>query len=509
MSSNTANTKRIAKNTMFLYIRMLFLMIITFITSRIVLKILGVEDFGIYNVVGGLSSLFVFFRSSLANVTQRYLNIELGKNNIQGASNVFCLHQTIYIVIAIIIVIVAEILGLWLLYNKLVIPAYRFTAALWVFQLTVISMVVTILSVVYNSAIVAHEDMKIYSYTGIYEGLAKLGIAYAISLFGFDRLITFQFLNVFVSFSIFIFYFSYCRKRYSECFYHVYWNKKEAVEASSLVSWNTIGTIVWTINDQGINILLNMFFGPAVNAARGISFQVNHAVNTFGTSFLTSVNPQMVKSYATKDFEYLYKLFFSSSKYAAFLLWILCLPMMLCIDQFLNIWLVDVPEYTNTFVIWILAYSMVNILNQPIWTLSLAVGKLKYYILIGSSVFFMAFPISYVCLRMGYSPECVFITMFIVRIVYIIVVFNIIQKYISISKIQYLEKVLIPLVSVIMVSGTVGYSISNLFTHDIVGCIIICSLVGIITLTSIWFIGLTYSERQIAKDIAKKKLLKR
>ena len=488
---------------------MLFLMVVTFFTSRIILQNLGVDDFGIYNVVGGLSSLFVFFRSSLANVTQRYLNIELSKKDELGANSVFCLHLTIYIAIAVIVVIVAEIGGLWLLYNKLVIPPSRMTAAFWVFQFTVVSMAITILSVVYNSAIIAHENMKVYSYTGVIEGVVKLGIAYAISISRFDRLISFQFLLLVLSLSLFLFYFSYCKTRYAECRYHFYWNKNEALKASSMVGWNTIGTIVWSINDQGINILLNMFFGPAVNAARGLASQVNHAVNTLGTGFLTSVNPQMVKSYAAKDFDYLYKLFFASSKYSVYLLWVLCLPMMLCIDTVLNIWLVEVPEYTNVFVIWTLAYSLVNILNQPIWTLSLAVGELKYYVLIGSTVFLLAFPIAYVCLFLGCAPVSVFITLFAVRAVYMIVAFFIIQRYIPIPTYKYINQVLFPSILVVITSGLIGYFVSTLVPHNLIGCIIIGCIVEILIIGAIWLVGLNKSEKSTLHTFLTTKILKK
>lgn len=509
MVKDNLRSKRIVKNTVFLYFRMLFLMFVTFFTSRVILQNLGVTDFGIHNVVGGLSSMFVFFRSSLANVTQRYLNIELGKDNVQGAKEVFCLHQTIYIAIAIIVVVLAEIIGVWLIYNKLVIPEERVTAAFWVFQCTIVSMAITIISVVYDSAIIAHENMKVYSYVGIYEGLTKLAIAYLIGFIGFDRLIFFQLLLVLLALSIRLYYGWYCKRNYIECSYHIFWNQEKAKEAASLVSWNTVGTVVWTINDQGINILLNVFFGPAVNAARGISFQVNHAVNTFGTSFLKSVNPQIVKSYSSGDFEYLYKLFFSSSKYSAYLLWFLCLPVMLCIDTILDLWLVEVPPYTGAFTIWVLAYSIVNILNQPIWTLSLAVGKLKYYVLMGSGVFFLAFPIAYICLRMGYSPVSVFMTMFFVRIIYIIVVFNILKQYISLSSKEYSLRVLLPVSLTVLISGSVAWMFSSLISHSIVGCLIIGIISLVVVFATIWFVGLTNSERSVVIRVVNSKFLKR
>lgn len=494
-----SNNKRIIKNSLILNVRMIFLIFISFFTSRIVLQNLGIVDFGIQNVVGGLANMFVFFRSSLSNVTQRYLNIKLGANDIDGARSVFCIHQTIYIIISLFVFVFAETIGVWFLYNKLSIPPERITAAFWCFQITIVSMIITILSVVYDASIVAHEDMKIYSYVGMVEGLVKLGIAYAISITNFDRIIVYQLLLFFMAVGIRLFYSSYCSRNYLECKFHIMWNIRQIKEAAAMVGWNTIGTIVWSLNEQGINILLNVFFGPVVNAARAISYQVSNSMNHFTAGFLKSVNPQIIKTYAAKDFNYLFKLFFSSSKYAVFILWILCLPVMLGIDSILKLWLVKVPEYTAIFTIWVLAYSMVNVLNQPIWTLSLAIGKLKYYVLIGSGVFFLAFPIAYLCLELGYPPVSVFVTMFCVRGIYIFVVFSILRKYIAIPLSLYIYNVLFRCVSVIVVSGSICYIISRYIdSNSIIGLGLTCLMSLIVAVICICAIGLTQTERGFA-----------
>lgn len=499
------STGRVLKNTLYLYFRMLFLMFISFYTSRVILNNLGITDYGIYNVVGGLASMFVFFRSSLSNVTQRCLNIELGKNDIRAAQQVFCLHQTLYIVISILLVILLETLGMWFLYNKLVIPIERMTSAFWVFQFTIFSLVLTVLSVVYDSLIIAHEHMKIYSYVGIVEGIFKLIIAFLIGITVWNKLIVYALMLFLLSLGLRIFYSHYCHKHYKECRFSFAWNIDEIKEASSLVGWNTLGTMVWSLNEQGINILLNMFFGPAVNAARGLSQHLSHAVNNFGTNFYTSVRPQLVKSYASQDWNYLYKLFFSSSKFSVYLLWFFCLPLMLCIDEVLNIWLKEVPEYTDEFTIWILAYSLVNILNNPIWSLALAVGKLKCYILIGSSVFFLAFPLSYICLSLGYSPVSVFICLFVVRFVYIGVVINIIRRYIPISIKKYLKDVIIPVSIVVLVSGSVSYCISIWIGKGIINSIIIGMISWIVIGISVYFIGVKSNEKTLIMSYVKKK----
>ena len=485
---------------------MLFLMFVSFYTSRVILDKLGVQDFGIHNVVGGMATLFVFFRSSLSNVTQRYLNVEMGRGNLEEMKNVFCQHQTLYILIALVVFVIAETIGLWIVSYKLVIPPERKIAAMWVYQFTIISLMLTILSVVYDAAIIAHENMKIYSYVGIVEGMAKLMIAYSISVIPFDRLTTYAFLLMLVSVGLRIFYSYFCKTHYKECRYHFLWEKQRIKKIFSMVGWNTIGTAVWAVNSQGVNILLNIFCGPAVNAARGIAYQVNHAINNFGTQFYTSVRPQLVKSYASGNYDDLYKLFFSSSKYSVFLLWIFCLPMMLCVDTVLGLWLTTVPEHTGIFTILVLVYSLVNNLNNPIWSLALAIGELKQYVLIGSTVFLMSFPISWIFLFIGYPPESVFIVNIIVRSAYIYVVLMIINRYIPISLIKYFKSVLFPIIAVVTCSGSLSLMTSLFLTHSIVDRMIVCVICVITTILSIFTVGINNHERLVLITQVKKRL---
>lgn len=506
MSETASNNKRIAKNTLFLYFRMMFIMLITLYTSRVVLDKLGIVDYGINNVVGGLAGMFTFFSSSLANASQRFLNIELGKKDVLGAQRVFNQHFVIYLCFIAAVLLLAETVGLWFVLNKLVIPPERLTAAIWVYQFTIISLCVTLLGIIFNSVIIAHEDMKVYSYIGIYEGIAKLLIAFAISIVPFDRLICYAALLMCVSLSTQIFYACHCFKHYQECKLNLCWEKNAFKETFPLISWNLVGTAVYAINHQGTNLLLNMFFGPVVNAARAVSMQINHAIMNFGTSFYTSVRPQITKSYAAGDFEYMNKLFFYSSKYSVFLLWMLCLPVMLNIEQILHIWLVDIPEYTGIFTIWILAYSMVDILNNPIWSIALSVGKLKKYISIGSSVFLCAFPISYVCLKMGTSPTSVFIILFLVRLVYLFVVIKIIRTYISFSLKEYLHKVILKSLGVLTISGLLSLVIGSFMPQTFIGLILNVGVCLFVIASTIWFLGVNRKERITFKTAILKKL---
>lgn len=500
--------KRLIKNTLFLYARMLFVMFVAFFTSRVVLDKLGVEDFGINNVVGGLAVMFVFFSSSMSNATQRFLNFELGKNDVDGAKKVFNQHLFIYGLILIVVLIAAETFGLWFVKNKLTIPENRMFAAVCVYQFTIASLCFTLLGVVFNSMIIAHEDMKIYSYLGIAEGLLKLGIAYLISVVSFDKLIFYSFALALLIVLVQFFYAIYCFRNYSECSFQWSWDKKQFKSTFAFLGWNTVGTAVYAINSQGVNILLNMFFGPVVNAARGVAYQIDNAVNNFSNNFFTAVRPQITKAYAAQDFEYLNRLFFQSSKYSFFLLWVLCLPIMMCSKTLLSLWLVEVPEWTDIFIVWVLAYSLVNVLGNPIWSIALSVGKLSKYIAIGSAVYLMVFPISYVLLKNGASPVSVFVTLFAVRCVYIMVVLVIIHSYVNFSYKEYFKKIIYPCLLVVGISGVATYVLANLLQESIAKEICVGTFAILSALSCVWFLGMTADDKTFVKSVIKGKLKK-
>lgn len=503
-SSN--NNKRIAKNTFFLYIRMAVLMLISLFTARVLLDKLGVEDYGIYNVVGGLAGMFTFFSSSLTNASQRYLNIALGKDDSNEASLIVRQHFTLYIIICVLVVLAAETIGLWFVCNKLVIPPARLGAAIWVYQFWVVSLCVTLVGIIFNSQIIAHEDMNVYSYIGIYEGVAKLLICYFVSVCSIDRLVMYGLLLLLVTLSVQGFYFLYCKRHYIETRLRLLWNKTMLKETSSLVGWNTVGTLVYAVNDTGVNVLLNMFFGPAVNAARAVSLQVSMALNNFSTNFYTAVRPQLTKSYAAKDWDYLFRLFYSSSKYSFYLLWIFALPICFCVDDILAVWLKQVPEYTGKFTILILAYSLVNVLNNPIWTLALAVGKLKRYISVGSAVFLSIFPLAYIALKCGCSPTYVFVIMVVVRILYLFVVLRIIHGYIAYSYSDYITKVALPIAKVVGTTLAMACCLRLLFVGNILITVAYCVIVCLISCMLIWMLGINKSEREYTISTIKNKI---
>lgn len=506
INNNVANNKRIAKNTLMLYMRMLLIMAVTLYTSRVVLAVLGVEDFGVYNVTGGIATSFVFFSSSLSNATQRYLNFELGKKNLSGANDIFNISILIYVVIALMVVVVAISIGPWLLNDVLVIPDSRLDAAYWVFYAMVFVLVITLVGSVFDSVLIARENMAVYAYVSVFEAIAKLLIVFVLAHADFDKLKLYAVLLLLVcivikSITAFI-----CIRKYPECGFRYYWSKKLFRQMFAFIGWNGFGSAVWMINEQGMNVLLNMFFGPAVNAARGIAAQVNAAVNNFSNNFYTAVRPQIVKSYAAGDLTHFIQLLLGSSRYSFFLIWMICLPVLMRVDYILDLWLKDVPGYAPSFVCWILLYSCVNILTNPFWSAIQAVGKLKYYIIIGSTVYLAAFPVSYVFLKLGFSPVVTFQVLMIVRAIYLFVVMGIVKKYVSFSYMRYMGEVLWPIVKVGFFSAGIMYFVNSLFAQNFLSLVIVCVIsIGVISAV-IWFFGLNILEKQFVLKKIKSKI---
>ena len=498
--NRTVNSKRIAKNTIFLYIRMLLIMVVSLYTSRVILQTLGVEDFGINNLVGGLASSFVFFSSSLSNATQRFLNVELGKNNIQGLTRVFSLSLIIYFIIAVVVVIVAEFVGIWLINHKLVIPVERLNAANWVFHTMVLGLGITLISSVFDSVLIARENMKIYAYISIMEVFMKLFIVYILRWLEFDKLILCAVLFFLLQLLVKSLLILYCIWKYPECKFRFAWNIALFGNMFRFVGWNGLGTVVWMINEQGVNILMNLFFGPIVNAARGISSQVSAAVNNFSNNFFTAVRPQIIKSYAGQDYEYFRKLINLSSKYSFFLIWLLCLPIIMRSDAILQLWLGEVPEYASEFVQWILLFNCVNVLTNPFWSGVQAIGKLKKYIVVGSLIFLSAFPLSYVSLKLGFSPVVVFQVLTIVRIIYLLITIRIFCQLIDFSINTYLVQVICPIIMVFLLSGILAILLSPYLKSDLWGILLMTIFCIAITLTSIYIVGISKQERNILKS---------
>ena len=498
-----SDNKRIAKNSVFLYLRMLFVMCVAFYVSRIVLEALGVVDFGIYNVVGGLSTALVFFSSSLTGTTQRFLNVELGRSNEDRTCKVFNISLQLFSAIAIVVLIVGATFGRWFVAEKLNIPASQRDAAEMVLYATTISLSATFVFSVYESVLIARENMKLYAYLGIVDGLAKLGVAFIITRVP-HRLETYAWLLAAVQIFPKLVMAVYCRRKYPEVRHHWVWDPKLVKEFLGFSGWYIYGSSIWMINEEGINVILNLFFGPVVNAARGVAWQVNNAVSNFANNFFMAVRPQIIKRYAAGEKESLQTLIFCSTRLSWYLFWIFILPLSLRIGYVLGLWLADVPDYAPVFVCWTLIYTMVNSLNNPIWTAMSATGNLRRSVIIGSNMFLLAFPLSYLALRLHAPAWCVYPLLCLGRLAFL---FNTISNFSAYSDMtirMYLRKVFAPILTVSAVTAILSVLLNWIIPVNFPGLIAFSVGSGAITAFVVYRFGITETERAMVLSLIKK-----
>lgn len=495
MQEISSNNKRIAKNTLLLYFRMLVTMAVSLYTSRVVLNILGVEDFGIYNVVGGIVAMFGFINGSMTSATQRYLTFELGQNNRAQLTKVFSTSLSIHGIISFLIIVLAETVGLWFLWNKMQIPADRMNAAFWVFQCSVAASVIMIMSVPYNAAIIAHERMSAFAYISIIEVSLRLLIVCFLRYFHTDKLILYAALIVIVQFLIRLCYSWYCNRHFNETKYRWSWDKGLFKEMTGFASWNMFGSLAAITFTQGLNLLLNMFFGPVVNAARGIAVQAQTAIGQFSSNFQTALNPQITKSYATGDMEYMHGLIFRSAKFSFFLL-LLSLPVLIETKAILTLWLKIVPDHTVVFLRIMLCTTWVYAVSNPLITAASATGKIKLYQSVVGGLLLLILPISYLCLRFGLPAYSVFIVHFVMEITAQFARLLMLRRMIRLSLREYFAKVIWSISKVTAIALAVplavaywqpGEGIWNLLT-----IFLICA---ISTSMSVYWFGLTPGEK--------------
>lgn len=500
MTDTSANNKRIAKNTLLLYIRMLFLMAVSLYTSRVVLQALGVEDFGIYNVVGGVVAMFGFLNAAMSSSTQRYLTFELGRGDMSRLRTVFCTSVNIHALISLVIVLLAETIGLWFFYQKMIIPEERLNAAMWVYQYSVLSSVVMVMSVPYNASIIAHERMSAFAYISILEVLLKLLIVFLLQVVSWDRLAFYAFLVFLVQLGIRFIYGIYCRKHFKETAFRWLWDKVMFREMLSFAGWNLWGNCAGVAFTQGINLLLNMFFGPVVNAARGIAVQVQSAVQQFSLNFQTAVNPQITKSYAVQDYGYMHSLIFRSSKFTFFLLLFLSLPVMLETETILRLWLKTVPEHTVVFLRLMLCVAIIDGVANPLMVSAAATGRVRLYQGVVGGILLCILPLSYLVLKMGGSPSSVFVVHLCVCVVAFMVRLYIIRPMIRLSLTAYFRQIVIPCLSVASVSFLLPFLVILFLQESFWRFLLttVTCLVSISVAAYCW--GLNSSERQFVSD---------
>lgn len=402
MPNNKENTSRIAKNTFFMFIRMMLVAVVGFFTSRVVLNTLGIDDFGIYNIVGSVVVFLSFFKQALNNATYRYLTYELGCGSEERLRNTFAMSLNAHLLLAAVLFVILEIGGVWFLNTKLNIPEDRMTAANWVFQLSLLCFAIEIVKTPYNSSIISHERMDFYAYTSIVEVVLKLVIVYMLTVVSFDKLIFYAFLIMLVAVIMFIWYLLYCIRAFQETRYKFHWDFKMLRNFTSYSGWSLLVNASDVTVSQCINIFFNLFSGVAANAAMGVANQVNQQLNNFLATFTTSFNPQIIKSYAQKDYGYFMKLIFSTSKISYYLLFAIAFPIMLNIDFILDLWLGNPPEMSGVFLQYIIIYSLIDAFSAPLWNAVHATGNIRTHQILMSIIKLFNIPLAYIMLKAGF-----------------------------------------------------------------------------------------------------------
>lgn len=497
--SQSANI-RIAKNTILLYIRMILLMCISLYTSRVILSTLGIEDYGLYNVVGGIVTMFTFLSSAMGNSSQRFITYALGKGYADELKRVFNTTCLVHWIIAIIILILSETVGLWFLYSKMVIPFERFSAALWVYQFSIFSCVVSVISIPYNALVIAHEKMGAFSFISILYAIVKLCIVFIVQASSSDKLILYAALLLIAQISERLVYQFYCRSRFFEAKHISFRNYNQIKEMLGFAGWSLLPNLATVCYSQGINIILNLFFGPAVNAARGVSVQVQGIVKNFVTNFQTAVTPQIIKSYASNDVERLNNLVFSSSKLSFYLLLCIALPVFLEAEYLLDIWLKDVPEHTVSFLRLILLAILLDPLANPLCVANNATGEIKQFKMWEAGICVSVIPIGYILLRLGLQPESVFVAQIVLSIIVQFARVTLSRGFLQFSYATYLKNVLVYILGVIIIAP-VAPLLLYLFIPQGFGSFLLVSVVCVISVIgSSYFIGLNARERETIRQ---------
>ena len=503
------DNKRIAKNTMFLYFRMLLVMGVNLYTSRVVLQVLGFDDYGLYNVVGGIVTMFTFLNGSLGSATSRYITFELGRKDYTRLNKVFNTALLIHIALAVIIVLLAETIGLWFFYEKMTIPEERLQAAFWVYQISIVTCFFSLTQVPYNATIIAYENMKIYAYVGVVEVLIKLLIVFLLFMSPIDRLIYYAVLLCLLQIGIMFFYRFYCNRHFESCKIRIYKDKNLFKEMFSYAGSDMIGNISVLAQGQGLNILLNMFFGPAVNAARGIAYQVQGAITQFSNNFMTAVRPQIIKSYAEGKPDDMMRLVKQSSCFSFYLMWIITLPIFLESDYILTLWLGHYPEHSVSFLHLVLILCLIQTLKTPRSTVFHATGHLKFVNLVVGGILCAAFPLAYILLKFGSSPESVFYAANVTMLVSEAASIIILRKYINYSILDYVKVVYGRCILVVATSFIIPFLVYQDITSQ--GFVRLVSTCIITTFSSVFFIywlGMNNVERKKIRNIICRKLRK-
>lgn len=476
---------------------MLFMMAVSLYTSRAVLNALGVEDFGIYNVVGGVVTMFSMLSGSLSAAITRFITYELGTGNRDNLKKIFSSSVTIQMGLAVLIILLAEGIGVWFLNVKMNIPDARMMAANWVFQFSILTFAVNLISVPYNASIIAHERMSAFAYISILEAIGKLAIAFLVVISPIDRLVFYAVLMCAVALVVRLTYGIYCKRHFEECTYHFVFDKNLLKRMFGFAGWNFIGVISSVLRDQGGNVVINLFCGPAANTARGIAFQVNNAIGGFVTNFMTVLNPQITKSYAAGDRDYMMTLIYQGARLSFYMLLLLSLPILVNTHYILGIWLKIVPDHTVLFVQLVLLFAMSESISNPLITAMLATGTIRNYQLVVGGLQMMNLPVSYILLRMGMFPEVVLVVAIAFSQCCLVARLVMLRGMIGLSVRKYLRKVYANVSAVTVISSVFPFLLAGSLEEESFPNFVLSSFVAIVcTGITIYHIGCNKAERK-------------
>ena len=506
MTNVAANNKRIAKNTLMLYIRMIVVMLVTLYTSRVVLHALGAEDFGINNVVGGIVTMLSFMSNTMLHSAQRFFSIELGRDNLDRLKQVFKVNITIYLIIGLVSLLIGETVGMWFMHNYMTIPAERMRAAEWVLHFAIFSFCFSILVLPYRAAIMARENMSVMAYLSILEAVLKLGLVYLLVISPIDKLIAFAGLNFIVNVLINGAYMLVARIRYEECRFGLSREAGLFRDVMGFTGWSFLGHFATMIRSQGINILLNVFCGPIVNAARALAFQINTAVTNLYYNFYMAVKPQIIKYYSVGDSGEMHKLIIRSSKICYFFVFIIALPLLLETDFVLNLWLKEVPDYTAIFVRLVVVNTLIEALLPGLTTAIDATGDIKSYQIALSVILLLSFFISWIFLYLGFPPFVPMVVIIVLSIVRLFVQLIYVKKQLYFSISVFAREVLWPMAVISILSIIIPVIVYIQLSPGVTRFVVVLALSLAITTATFWYIGIRKDERAILVRALHKKL---
>lgn len=495
------NSERVAKNTGFMFIRMLVVVGVGLFTSREVLRVLGVDDFGIYNLVGTIVVMFTFLQAALNNATSRFITYDLGTGNISNLRKTFSMSMNTELILAGIIIILSEIVGVWFIEYKLHIPNGRMKAAQWVFQISLVNFALNIIRTPFNSLIIAHEHMNYYALTSIIEAVLKLIIVYLLIIIPSDKLILYAILQLCVTVAIFLWMIAYCKHHFNECRYTKYWNKGLLKKLVNYSGWSLIVNMVDIGVGQSISIFFNIFYGVAANAAYGVSNQVNTQLNYFISNFSQSYTPQIIKSYAAKNLDYFMKLIYSTSKLTFFLYFAVAFPIMINIKFILKVWLVNPPKMADIFLCLLVGYYIFDSFSTPLWNAVHATGNLKVHQILMGSIKILNIPISYILLKHNFPIYIVLVVYVILNAVCSVVRIIYLRTLIHLDTIDYFKKVILQMVKIVIISIPIPLAIMYFSNNKLLNFFTTSITFYLLYLPGIYFLALNNKEKELVKDI--------